>query len=80
MVVKFIVVKTDGGKIIFGDRPAKDEFHGDIANNHDIRREDIAGGGLADLNEKKIYGTSTGFGRYDPVTVKRLLPDWNVED
>ena len=77
MIVKFIVTKNR--RIIFGNLSAKDEFHSDIAKKHEIKPEEIMGGGLADLDAKKISGTSTAFGRYDPQTVKRLLPDWDIE-
>ena len=73
--VKFITTKD--GEIFFGT--PQDELHSDVARRHNIPYEKIAGGGRADLEGKKIYGTSTTFGSYDRDLVKQKLPDWNVE-
>ena len=77
MIVKFIITKN--GRIIFGTRPANEEFHADIAKNNDILLNEVAGGGRADLEKKSIFGSSTAFGKYDYKTVKKALPEWKVE-
>jgi hypothetical protein len=72
MIVKFIV---SHGTVFFGTR--RHEFHADIAREFDVEVTD--GGGKADLSSHRIFGTSYGFGNYDPQNVQQLLPEWVVE-
>lgn len=76
MVVKFIVT-TDG--IIFGDRYFREDYHSEVAKDNGVPSEIIRGGGLADLAERWIFGTSYGFGSYDPEMVRAFLPDWRID-
>lgn len=77
IVVKFIV--TDN-RVIFGDRHFRRDYHDEVAKRAGIRLSEVRGGGLADLEAKRIFGTSCGLGPYNPETVRRLLPEWKVEE
>ncbi len=77
MIVKFIV--TANG-IIFGDRPYQRDYHDEVAKRASIHRSEVRGGGLADLEAKRIFGTSNGLGPYNSETVRQLLPEWEVEE
>ena len=77
MNVKFNVTKD--GRVIFGDEDYKKDGHYAIAIVNDIVEENIANGGIADLENKRIWGTSTGYGDYDVQQMKRLLPDWQID-
>ncbi len=77
MIVKFIVTKDES--VYFGDRFYRNENHADIAFRFSVEKKMVAGGGLADINSKRIFGTSRLYGAYDPVKIKELLPDWQVE-
>lgn len=77
MIVKFIVTKD--GNVYFGKRFFLNEAHKDIAFQYGVGKKTIQGGGLADFNTRRIYGTSYDYGQYDQEEVKKLLPDWNVE-
>jgi len=72
MIVKFIV---SNGTVFFGTR--RHEFHADIAREFDVTV--TGGGGKADIDNQLIFGTSYGFGNYDPQIVQQLLPGWGVE-
>lgn len=88
MVVKFIVVCEDAGgckkykryKIVFGDKYYTDDYHADIADKAGIPYKKVCGGGIADLEEKHIWGTSKKFGPYNPEILKKLLPDWTIDE
>lgn len=78
MIVKFIVTAES---VYFGKRFYKHDEHKDIANTFCVPHQDVLGGGLADLEAKRIYGTSKSFGRYDVNSVKKMLPsDWQVDE
>lgn len=77
MVVKFIVIAEN---IYFGKRFYQNEEHRDIANAFCVQYINVRGGGLADLKAKRIYGSSKAFGHYDPSLVKKILPDWQVDE
>jgi len=74
-VVKFIVAE---GKVYLGE--PQDEWHVDVARRYNIPIEKVDGGGRADIDAKKIFGTSTTFGPYDAEVVRKNLPDWEIED
>jgi len=76
MIVKFIVA---AGRIIFSDEHYHRNLHSDVAERNGIPTKEVSGGGLADTEQKRIFGTSYGFGQYDPEAVARLLGDWTVE-
>lgn len=76
MIVKFIVTAE---RIVFGDEHYSQNLHSDIAEKNRIPANEVRGGGLADTGEKRVFGTSYGFGPYDPKTVARLLNGWTVE-
>lgn len=76
MVVKFIVAN---GRVIFGSKHYKEDYHSNIAEAHGISRSSVRGGGIADLSARKIYGKSIGFGPYDPTEISRILPDWQID-
>ncbi len=76
MTVKFIV---SGGQVIFGDRHYTRDFHAEIAERTGVPESSVAGGGLADLDSNRIFGTSYGFGPYSVEQLKQLLPSWEVE-
>ena len=77
MVVKFIVTAD---KVVFGDKYFDDDYHRQVAIRNRVPESDVLGGGLADLEQKRIFGTSYGYGSYDPEVVRRLLPGWEVSD
>ncbi|OGD31809.1 hypothetical protein A3C91_00065 [Candidatus Azambacteria bacterium RIFCSPHIGHO2_02_FULL_52_12] len=80
MAVKMIVAKINNQpKIVFGDRHYSDDYHSDIAERMGIPKSAVLGGGIADVASRRIYGTSYGFGPYNPTLVRGLLPDWTVE-
>ena len=74
MTVKFIV---SNGKVYFGDRHYSDDYHSDVAARAGVRG--VVGGGLADMEKRRIFGTSYGFGPYNPTQLKDILPDWQIE-
>ena len=76
MTVKFIVTRS--GQVIFGDQPYKEDMHFKVAERNGIRKEEIANGGLADLDAKKIGGKSYDFGPYDKEYLMKLMPDWDI--
>lgn len=77
MVVKFIA--TANGTV-FGDKPYHDDMHADVARRYGIPGIYVRGGGLANLTERRIFGTSYGFGPYDPKAIRAFLPDWQVAE
>jgi hypothetical protein len=80
MIVKIIVVAVaEAPQVIFGDKNYNNDYHAEVAYRNNIDKKKVVGGGLADLSRKMIFGTSYGFGPYDPSLVKRLLPDWVVK-
>ena len=76
MIVKFIVTKDK--KVFFGTDWFSREYHSDIAKANRVPEENIAGGGVANFENKIIYGNSRGFGPYDQAIIQELLPDWDV--
>ncbi|MDP6527696.1 MAG: hypothetical protein QF858_02345 [Candidatus Pacebacteria bacterium] len=77
MIVKFII--TIPGRVLFGDKHYRGDYHSNIASKYGVSSEVVRGGGLADLELRKIFGTSYGFGPYDPKFAQELLPDWQIE-
>ncbi len=75
--VKFIVHPDMG--VFFGEKEWSMDGHRPIASNYDVPTE-YARGGFADLEEKRIFGTSEGLGSYDPEIVKKFLPDWKIDE
>lgn len=78
IVVKFIV--TAGNRVVFGNKHFDDDYHREVALRNRVPESDVLGGGLADLKQKRIFGTSYGYGSYDPEVVRRLLPGWEVSN
>lgn len=76
MIVKFILTATG---VVFGNRDYRDDYHNDVARRNFIDKQQVRGGGIADLSAKRIFGTSYGFGPYSPEVVRQLLPDWQVD-
>lgn len=76
MTVKFVLTATG---VVFGSRDYRDDYHSDIARINFIAKEQVRGGGIADLVARRIYGTSYGFGPYDCAIVQQFLPDWQVD-
>ena len=72
MIVKFIVSENT---VFFGTK--RHEFHADIAREFGVQVTD--GGGKADIVNRRVFGTSYGFGDYHVPTVSRLLPGFTVE-
>ena len=72
---KFIVTKN--GDVYFASRGEK--RHADIARNNKIPRDEIAGGGTADMVKKRMYGSSGDFGKYNRELVRDSFPDWTLE-
>ncbi|MBI2635042.1 MAG: hypothetical protein HYW79_00650 [Parcubacteria group bacterium] len=66
--------------IVFGDRPFGGDMHTDVARRNGIPKTSVRGGGLSDLTERRIFGTSYGFGSYDPEAIRALLPDWQIAE
>ncbi|OGZ08206.1 MAG: hypothetical protein A3C93_00975 [Candidatus Lloydbacteria bacterium RIFCSPHIGHO2_02_FULL_54_17] len=76
MIVKFIVT---AGRIVFSDEHYASNLHSDVAEENGIPAEEVEGGGLADTVQRRIFGTSYGFGPYDPGVVARILDNWTIE-
>lgn len=76
MIVKFIIIATG---VVFGDRDYRNDYHDEVAKRNFVPRQQVLAGGIADLAMKRIFGTSYGFGPYDPSTVRGLLPGWQVD-
>ena len=80
MAVKMIIARINGQlQVVLGDRDFRDDYHSNIAERVGIPKSAVLGGGIADAASKRIFGTSYGFGPYDPAVVRGLLPDWTVE-
>jgi|GEM_PF-5164457 len=77
MNVKFIVTKD--GRIVFGDKDYRQDGHFCIAVMNGIAEENVANGGIADLENKRIWGESTEYGKYNVEQMRELLPDWQVD-
>lgn len=77
MTVKFIATKS---RVVFGSCPYTSDMHSDIARKNSIPRGSVRGGGLADLTNRRIYGTSYGFGPYVVSKIQALLPGWQVDN
>ncbi len=77
MIVKFIQTAE---ALVFGNKSYILDLHADVAYENRVEERKVEGGGIADLKEKRIYGTSYGFGPYNAVRVRALLPDWSVEE
>ena len=78
-IVKFIVTKD---QVYLGTESALNETCRDIAAKHQIKQEDVLGGGWANVNLKAIYRRSQSheFGAFDKALVQRLLPDFVMVD
>ena len=76
MVVKFIVVDNS---VLFGEKPFAGDLHAAIAQRNSVSKSRVRGGGLADPENRRIFGTSYGFGPYCPEIIRQLLPGWKVE-
>jgi hypothetical protein len=77
MIVKFVVTADC---VIFGSENYKNDFHAMVAEANGISDREVRGGGLADLEQRRVFGTSYGFGAYDPKAVACLLDGWTVEE
>lgn len=77
MKVKFIVTARG---IVFGSKEFKSDQHLYIAAGHKLKDEEVFGGGIADLTNRVISGTSYAFGPYKPEEIRKLLLDWVVEE
>lgn len=77
MIVKFIQTAE---VLVFGNMSYVLDLHADVAHENRVEARMVEGGGIADLKEKRIYGTSYGFGPYNAARVRTLLPDWSVEE
>lgn len=77
MNVKFIVTKD--GCVIFGNKDYNKDYHFAIATANKIPEKEIKNGGIADLENKRIWGTSTGYGDYDAQQMRELLPGWQID-
>ncbi len=76
MIIKFIVTAE---RIVFGNTHYRNDLHSDVAEGNKIPAEEVRGGGLADTEKRRIFGTSYGFGPYDPEMIARLLDGWTIE-
>lgn len=76
MTVKFIVTRS--GQVVFGDRSYQDDMHYKVARRNGIQEHEIANGGIADLETRKIWGKSYDFGPYDKEYLMNLMPDWDI--
>ncbi len=77
MIVKFIVTKN--GQVFFGDKFYQNDMHYKVAYRNGVPEFEISGGGIADLEAKKIWGKSYDFGPYDKERLMALLPDWEID-
>ncbi len=75
--VKFVVHPVRG--VIFGEKDWPYDRHRLVANNNGIDPKECAGGGFADMQEKRIFGSSEAIGPYDKKMVESFLPDWHVD-
>lgn len=71
MIVKFVLTATG---VVFGNRDYRDDYHDEVARRNFIAKQQVRGGGIADLSAKRIFGTSYGFGPYSPKAVQQFLP------
>lgn len=77
MLVKFIIADD---QVIFGKLYYKDDLHAKVAKAHEISKDRIRGGGIADLVNQRIFGKSYDFGPYNVETVQRLLGwQWKID-
>lgn len=76
MQVKFIVTRR--GQVVFGDRFYQEDMHYKVARRNGVQKHEIANGGIADLETRRIWGKSYDFGPYDREQLLILLPDWDV--
>ena len=76
MVVKFVATQD---RVVFGNRDFRDDYHSDVARDNGVPKSSVRGGGLADLAGRRIFGTSYGFGPYNVEEIRRLLPEWRVD-
>ncbi len=76
MTVKFIVTRS--GQVVFGDRFYADDMHYKVAHRNGVQKHEIANGGIANLETRKIWGKSYDFGPYEREILIQLLPDWDI--
>ena len=78
MIIKINV--TNEPKIYFGTIEHLYDLHNKIAEKYHISLKKVRGGGLANLETKQIFGSSISFGKYNPNTVRALLPNWDIDE
>lgn len=74
---KFIVTKD---KVFFGNKKCSKDSHLNISEENKISRDLVLGGGIADMEDKEVFGYSSTFGKYDKEVVQDLLPEWKVNE
>ncbi len=75
------VLYTDGVDMymIIGARDFLLDGHEELAWRNGIRNESVLFGGIADLENHRIWGKSYRFGTYDTEAIRQILPDWQID-